>query len=104
MPGPLLHVGAEAICPHKPPGKVVFVSSNNRVKINGMPAITMNDNLKVGGCSAGQSQCVSATFKGASKVRINSHPAVIYMAGTGFCPPTNLPPEVLSVQRRVIGV
>lgn len=48
MPGNLLHVGAQLMCPHG--GTVSIVSSNTRVMVGGQPVATAADTFTIAGC------------------------------------------------------
>lgn len=48
MPGPVLHTGATASCPHG--GQLTIVVANPRVMVSGMPAAVLTDQGLVAGC------------------------------------------------------
>jgi hypothetical protein len=50
MPGPLLHVGAVATCPHGM-GQLSIISSNARVLVSGQPVATAADTGVIAGCA-----------------------------------------------------
>jgi uncharacterized Zn-binding protein involved in type VI secretion len=110
MPGPIVHVGAVAMCPHG--GQVTIVSTNTRVLVNGMPAATLGDNYVIAGCAftvpPGKPQpCVRVQWLvPATRVLINGQPAIL-QASTGLCQSAEQipqgPPVVTGVQPRVVG-
>jgi hypothetical protein len=81
MPGPIVNVGAVAMCPHG--GQVSIVSSNARVVANGMPLATMADQFLVAGCAftipPGKPQpCVRVQWMTpAVRVLINGQPPIL---------------------------
>ncbi len=109
MPGPIIHVGAVAMCPHG--GQVNIISTNTRVTVNGMPAATFGDNFLVSGCPftvpPGKPQpCVKVQWLvPATRVFILGQP-VILQTSTGLCQsPEQIPqgpPVISSVQPRVV--
>ena len=48
MPGPVLHTGAVAMCPHGAPLNIIAASP--RVLVGGMPAAVLTDQGMVAGC------------------------------------------------------
>lgn len=48
MPGPVLHTGATATCPHG--GQLTIVVASPRVMVSGMPAAVLTDQGLVAGC------------------------------------------------------
>ena len=88
MPGFLLHVGANATCPHG--GKVTGVPSSPKVLLGGNPALTAMDQWVVAGCAftippGKPSPCVVVRWTGpATKVLIDHKPAVLSLS-TGMC-------------------
>ena len=82
MPGPLFHAGATGNCPHG--GIISAISSNTRVLVNGMAAVTVSDFTSISGCPfiimpANKSQpCVKVQWiTPATKVLICGQPAVL---------------------------
>ena len=49
MPGPVLHTGATATCPHG--GALNIVAASPRVMVSNMPAAVLNDQGLVTGCA-----------------------------------------------------
>ena len=49
MPGPVLHAGTVATCPHG--GALTIVPANPRVVVGGMPAAVISDQGLVAGCA-----------------------------------------------------
>lgn len=113
MPGFLVHVGAQAMCPHG--GQVTFITANSRVMVNGQPAITVADTFTIAGCpfqipipSGTKPQpCVTGRWiTPATRVTINGQPAILQMS-SGLCQSAEQipqgPPNVSVVQSRVSG-
>ena len=109
MPGPLLHVGATALCPHA--GQVTVVSSNARVMAGGMPVATMADTCPVAGCAftigPKPSPCLRVQWLvPAARVVVLGQPALL-QTSTGLClSPEQAPqgpPSVVATQPRVVG-
>jgi hypothetical protein len=112
MPGPLFHVGAVATCPHVS-GQITIASTNTRVFVNGLPVVTLSDNLPIAGCpftvpGPKPQPCVTAKFIPAGRVLVNGQPAIIVQAPPGVCQSAEQipqgPPIVNTVQTRVIGM
>ena len=114
LPGPLLHVGAIATCPHMG-GQITIISSNMRVLVNGQPVVTMGDILSIAGCpfqipvglGTKPQPCVIARFFPAARVLVNGQPAIVVQAPPGICQSVEQipqgPPIVSMVQTRAIG-
>lgn len=110
MPGPLVHVGATATCPHA--GQVTVVPANTRVLASGQPVATMGDQFPIAGCPFtlpnGKPQpCVKVQWLvPATRVQVNGQP-VILQASTGICQSAEQvpqgPPIVSTTQPRVVG-
>jgi hypothetical protein len=111
MPGPLLHVGATALCPHG--GPVSIVSSNARVLVSGMPVSTMADQYLVAGCAftvpgVGPSPCLTVQWLvPATRVLVNGVPPVL-ATSPGLCLNPAMvpqgPPLVAAAQPRVVAM
>ena len=110
MPGPLLHVGATAICPHA--GSVTAISTNVRVLVSGQPVTTMSDAFTVAGCvftvpGPKPQPCIKVQWLvPAARVLVNGQPALL-QTSTGLClSAEQIPqgsPSVLVNQVRVVG-
>ena len=113
MPGFLVHVGAQAMCPHG--GQVSFTTANSRVMVNGQPAVTLADTFTIAGCpfqipipSGTKPQpCVTGRWiTPATRVTINGQPAILQLS-SGLCQSAEQipqgPPNVSVVQSRVNG-
>jgi hypothetical protein len=110
VPGPLLHVGASAICPHG--GQITTIPSSPRVLVSGQPVATMADTYLVAGCAfnvpPGKPQpCVKVQWLApAMRVFVNRQPAIL-QTSTGLCQsPEQIPggpPNVLVTQFRARG-
>lgn len=81
MPGPILHVGAVANCPHG--GMLNIIASNARVMVGGMPAAVLTDQGMVAGCvftipPSKPQPCVTTRWiVGATRVMSNGVPMLI---------------------------
>jgi hypothetical protein len=81
MPGPVLHTGAIATCPHG--GMLSIVVASPRVMVNGMPAAVLTDQGLVAGCvftvpPAKPQPCVTTRWiAGATRVVANGVPLLI---------------------------
>ena len=113
MPGPLVHVGASALCPHA--GTVSVVSFTTRVTVSGQPVATAGDQYPVGGCPftvpAGPGPkpqpCVRVQWmQPATRVVVEGKPAVL-QTSLGMCFSVEGipqgPPTVVTTQPRVVG-
>ena len=110
MPGPLFHVGAQAICPHG--GQVTTVSSNTRVLAGGQPVATLADQFMVAGCAftvppSKPQPCLKVQWlTPAARVLVGGQPAVL-QTSQGLClSPEQIPqgpPSVLVTQVRAQG-
>jgi hypothetical protein len=81
MPGPVLHTGASATCPHGGPLNIVV--ANPRVLVGGMPAAVLTDQGLVTGClftvpTNKPQPCVTTRWiAGATRVMANGVPLLI---------------------------
>lgn len=81
MPGPVLHTGAVATCPHS--GPLNIVAASPRVMVSGMNAAVLTDQGPVAGCPFtlpnGKPQpCVTTRWiAGATRVLANGQPLLI---------------------------
>ena len=109
MPGPILHVGAVANCPHG--GMLTIMPGSPRVLVVGMPVATMQDQGLIAGCvftiPPGKPQpCVTTRWiVGAARVMamgqpVLINPAVCYTQSAEQIP--GGPPIISSTQPRVI--
>jgi hypothetical protein len=111
VPGPLLHVGATAICPHGA-GQVTAIPSSPRVLVSGQPVVTMADTFLVAGCPftvpPGKPQpCIKVQWLvPAARVFVNHQPAIL-QTSVGLCQsPEQIPqgpPTVIVSQVRAVG-
>jgi hypothetical protein len=112
MPGPILHVGAVANCPHA--GTMSIATGEPRVLLTGQPAATMADVYTIAGCpfqvpipSGTKPQpCVTVRFTTpATRVLANAKP-VMLSTSVGICQSAEQIPQgapiVSVVQTRVI--
>jgi hypothetical protein len=109
MPGPVVHVGATAICPHG--GQVSVAPGSPRVQVSGMPVATLADAYLVAGCAftvpPGKPQpCVQVRWLvPAARVMVGGQP-VIVQTSVGLCLSADQipggPPTVVSTQPRVV--
>ncbi len=81
MPGPVLHTGTTATCPHG--GMLNIVAASPRVMVSGMPAAVLTDQGLVAGCvftlPNGKPQpCVTTRWiAAATRVLANGAPVLI---------------------------
>lgn len=81
MPGPVLHTGASATCPHG--GTLNIVAASPRVQVSGMPAAVLTDQGLVAGCAftvppSKPQPCVTTRWMvGATRVMANGQPLLI---------------------------
>lgn len=111
MPGFLLHVGAGVQCFHAAPA--LAQSTNIRVFVGGLPAVTVDDLWRVTGCPfypVKPQPCLSIRWAPAARVLINGRPAVVQTTGPGqgVCLPAEQVPQglpiVSALQTRVAGL
>lgn len=110
MPGPLIQIGATAICPHG--GQVAIVPTNTRVLAGGAPLAVQPDTCTVAGCvftvPPGKPQpCVTVRWLvPATRVLVMGQPALL-QTSTGLCLSAEQipqgPPSVITTQPRVVG-
>lgn len=110
MPGPLVQVGATAMCPHG--GSIQIVPTNTRVFLSGAPAAVLADSFVVAGCAftvppAKPQPCVKVQWLvPAARVLIGGQPAIL-QTSTGLCLSAEQilqgPPTVVATQPRVQG-
>lgn len=109
MPGPLLHVGATAVCPHG--GQMSTITTNSRVLVSGQPVAALSDMYLVAGCALNVSgfphPCVTVRWlTPATRVFVNGQPAIL-QTSIGLCQAADLvtqgAPIVVATQTRVIG-
>lgn len=107
MPGPVVHIGASAQCPH---GMPVQIMASSKVLVGGMAAALQTDQGLVTGCPfmAGTKPQPCVTVKwlaGATRVTSNGVPLLINPS-PGICQSPdqvpNGPPTILSTQTRVV--
>ena len=112
MPGPLVHVGATAFCPHA--GTVSVVSLTTRVLVSGQPVATLGDQYPIAGCPftvpAGPGPkpqpCVRVQWLApATRVLVEGKPPVL-QPSAGLCFSVEGipqgPPTVAAAQPRVV--
>jgi hypothetical protein len=113
MPGFLLHVGATISCPHG--AQASMVSTNLRVKVNGMAVALLNDVTTVAGCpfqvpigtGTKPQPCVKVLWLvPATRVKVMGQ-FVLLQTSSGLCQsPEQIPqgpPMVAMTQTRVTG-
>jgi hypothetical protein len=104
MPGSLLQVGADVLCPHN--GQVSEVSMNSRVFLSGQPAVVLSDVFAIVGCLA-DPPCVGVQWiTSTTRVRIAGQPAILQNS-SGLCQSSigliNGFAQVVTTQTRVLG-
>ncbi len=115
MAGFMLHVGATTQCFHAAPATAQ--STNVRVFVGPLAALTVDDMVTVAGCPftlptvpPKPQPCVQIRWAPATRVFINGRPAVVQMPGpgSGVCFSVEQIPQgapiVGAVQTRVIGL
>lgn len=108
MPGPLLHVGMTAICPHG--GQISAIPSNVRVTVSGQNVVTVADTFPIAGCTfapAAPHPCVLTKWiVPATRVSVLGQP-VLLDTSIGLCQAADQtpqgPPSVIATQLRVTG-
>jgi hypothetical protein len=81
MPGPVLHTGATANCPHG--GALNIIAASPRVTVSGMPAAVLTDQGVIAGCAftvppAKPQPCVTTKWiAGATRVMASGVPLLI---------------------------
>jgi uncharacterized Zn-binding protein involved in type VI secretion len=113
MPGPLIHLGITAMCPHG--GSVSVVTSNTRVLVSGQPVATLADQYPIAACpfqipvGAGTKPQPCMLVKWlvpALRVKVMGQPVILQMS-TGLCQSAEQipqgPPSVTVAQTRVVG-
>jgi hypothetical protein len=111
MADPLCNVGFQGICPHV--GTISATSSNTRVKVSGMPVVTVSDLCTVASCifvvpaTQKPQPCVKVQWlKSALRVRVMGKPALL-KTSTGLCQSAEQipqgPPTITVTQPRVRG-
>ena len=110
MPGPLLQIGATAMCPHG--GQVSGIPSNPRVLVGGQSVAVLADQFLVAGCafniSGAPHPCVRVQWTvPATRVLVMGQPALL-QTSVGLClAPDQAPqgPAIVAVnQPRVVGM
>jgi hypothetical protein len=108
MPGPVLHAGAAALCPHG--GNLTIVAASPRVTVSNMPAALLTDQGLVAGCvftvGPKPQPCVTTRWiVGATRVTSNGTPLLINPV-VALCQSAEQipggPPTIVGGQTRVI--
>ncbi len=109
MPGPILHTGATATCPHGAPLNIIAASP--RVMVSGMPAAVLTDQGIVAGCPftipPGKPQpCVTTKWiVGSTRVLASGQPLLINPSVAIVLSADQIPagpPVITASQTRVI--
>lgn len=109
MPGPILHSGASATCPHG--GTLTIVPASPRVQVGSLPLAVLTDQGLVAGCAftppGGKPQpCVSTRWMvGATRVTAGGQPVLVNPAGALCLSAEQIPggpPIISSSQTRVV--
>jgi len=104
MPGFLVHVGAQVLCPHA--GQAQPTVPNPRVMVSGQPTVTIAAPYVVAGCTlppppAANGPCITAQWiSGATRVFSNGQPLVV-QSSQAICAPTGTPLLIVATQTRV---
>jgi hypothetical protein len=103
MPGPLLQVGAQLLCPHG--GTITILPAGARATVDGAPVANLAATGIVNGClnvGTGLAACTAVTWLvGAMRVTVNGVPALVTTSLAVFnsVPPvTGVPATVLVTQ------
>jgi len=108
MPGPVLHTGASANCPHG--GMLNIIAASPRVQVSGMPAAVVTDQGLVAGCAfmvgTKPQPCVTTKWLvHSTRVLANGQPLLI-ATGVSLCFSADQipggPPIIAGSQTRVI--
>jgi hypothetical protein len=108
MPGPVLHAGATATCPHGAPLNIIAASP--RVTVSGMPAAVVSDQGVVAGCpftvGPKPQPCVTTRWMvGATRVLASGQPLLINPCVAIVFSADQIPagpPIIMASQTRVI--
>ena len=108
MPGPVLHSGAIATCPHA--GPLTIVAASPRVQVSGMPAAVLTDSGLVTGCpfvvGVKPQPCVTTLWiAGATRVVADGAPLLITPPIASCMSADQIPagpPLIMGSQTRVI--
>lgn len=109
MPGPVLHAGAVASCPHGAP--LTIIAANPRVTVSGMPVAVLTDQGVVAGCpftipGPKPQPCVTTRWiAGATRVVAGGQPVLINPPVAICQSPEQIPngpPVISGSQTRVI--
>ena len=102
MPGFLLHLGATVTCMHA--GLAQPTAPNPRVKVMGMPTVTMTPPYVVAGCTLAtipSPPCVTAQWMTAATRVASMGQPLLLLDSQSTCVPTGTPLLILSTQTRV---
>lgn len=105
MPGPIVQLGAQALCAHG--GQVQWVPGSPRVQAGGAPVLTMADVATVVGCTfpamtAGAPPCTTVQWLvAATRVQAGGVPVLVQSASGLGMPPAQ-PVTIVATQPRVI--
>ena len=105
MPGPLLHLGATALCMHA--GQAQPMVPNPRVKVGGQPIVTVSSTYTIAGCTfvpPAPGPCVTAQWvTSALRLRAGGVP-VLLQDSQAVCVPTGTGLMVVAAQPRARGI
>lgn len=110
MPGPVLHTGAVAMCPHG--GMLTIIAASPRVLVSGMPAAVLTDQGIVAGCAftvpPKPQPCLTTQWiMGATRVLAMGQPVLINPP-VAICLSADMipagPPIITSSQVRVVAM
>lgn len=109
MPGMLLHQGALMNCAHQGLAAIP-VPTQVRVKVNGMFAAVVTDQIVIAGCTVPPpaTDVKVQWIQMSVRVKLGGRPALLQPLptgpGAGTCVAGGVPPEVKLVQPRVKGI
>jgi hypothetical protein len=111
MGSPLLHLGAQIICPHG--GQVAGTPGSARVMVAGNPVATVADTTVITGCAltvpaTRPRPCRSLQWNGpATRVLVGGHAALL-QSSSGICLSADKHPQgsptVVTAQTRAMGI
>lgn len=106
MPGSILHLGAQLICPHA--GQAIPVNFSARVMVMGQPITTLASQYSVAGCTfpamtSGSPPCVTAQFVTAATRVFSDGQPVLLLDSQAITVPNGVPLIPVMSQTRVIG-
>ena len=104
MPGPLLDAATAVMCAHG--GRAIPVAPSERVRVNGVPIVTVSGPWVIAGCALPSQQggpCLIGRFMtGSTRITAGGQP-VLLTDSLAVAEPSATPLIVVSAQERVRG-